>query len=337
MILTQKMDIFTVQLIIFPKTPSFSFACSRVMPPHYPAQYGHPATRFSHLCDDVTKYNYYLCSCLYYRNRYMNIFKRYYSRFTRWQLKRPAYQIDESQEVTCLNCGNTYKGNFCPHCGQNRNVKRFTWHGVFTGAMDVWGLGGVSLLRNIKHLLLRPGFMIADYLHGHRQPYFPPFKTLFLLVALLLVVRSMLNMETNFVDDSTMSHIQDPQIALMIGFLNTHRVVLMLVLALLMAVFLKLFFSNTKRMGRINMCECVYTQIWVVNQMVLLQTILSLFYILLGHVYTSFVYVYLVAWIINYKQIFGLGWWSTAWRTLLLALLTFISTVILIILLGILI
>ena len=54
--------------------------------------------------------------------------------------------------------------------------------------LDVWAIGNRSMLRSLRDLMLRPGYMIRDYLSGMRSAYFPPFKMFFLLAAFSLIV-----------------------------------------------------------------------------------------------------------------------------------------------------
>ena len=55
---------------------------------------------------------------------------------------------------------------------------------------------------SIRDLLLRPGYMIRDYLQGMQMAYFPPFKMLFLLTALSLLVESGMNIRyRNFLEE----------------------------------------------------------------------------------------------------------------------------------------
>ena len=51
------------------------------------------------------------------------------------------------------------------------------------------------MFRSIRDLILRPGYMIRDYLRGMQMAYFPPFKMFFLLLALSLLVDSGLNIQ----------------------------------------------------------------------------------------------------------------------------------------------
>lgn len=87
---------------------------------------------------------------------------------------------------TCYNCGHVYTGRVCPQCGQAGTWKRYTWWQAFRNFLDIWGLGNRPMFRTLKELFWRPGYMIRDYLDGHRQFYFPPFKLLAVSVALLI-------------------------------------------------------------------------------------------------------------------------------------------------------
>ena len=51
------------------------------------------------------------------------------------------------------------------------------------------------MFRSIRDLILRPGYMIRDYLQGMQMAYFPPFKMFFLLLALSLLVDTGLNIK----------------------------------------------------------------------------------------------------------------------------------------------
>ena len=104
--------------------------------------------------------------------------KQTFNRIVAWQ-KSPVIPPENTREETvCMNCGETFAANFCPRCGQNRKTERLSIKKAFRLFLDTWGLSMHGLLYTIWHLFARPGYMIKDYLDGHRQPYFPPFKTL---------------------------------------------------------------------------------------------------------------------------------------------------------------
>jgi hypothetical protein len=69
-------------------------------------------------------------------------------------------------------------------------VGRFSFKKALTLFFDTWGIGNRSMTRSIRDLLLRPGYMIRDYIRGMQSAYFPPFKMFFLLTALSLLVEN---------------------------------------------------------------------------------------------------------------------------------------------------
>ena len=124
----------------------------------------------------------------------MNL-KEKYREFKEWQLR--PYQVAPliPQEHTCATCGTTFQGNYCPRCGQSARIGRYSLKSAFLLFLDVWGLGNRSMFRSVRDLLLRPGYMIRDYLSGMQMAYFPPFKMYFLLIALSMIVDSGFNIK----------------------------------------------------------------------------------------------------------------------------------------------
>ena len=105
-----------------------------------------------------------------------------------WQ-QRPHEVAPLSEEMrTCSSCGTAFQGNYCPRCGQSAQIGRFSFKKAALLFLDVWGMGNRSMFRSLRDLMLRPGYMIRDYLRGMQSAYFPPFKMFFLLAALSLLV-----------------------------------------------------------------------------------------------------------------------------------------------------
>ncbi len=113
-----------------------------------------------------------------------------------WQL-RPAKITPLSEAVnTCASCGTEFQGNYCPRCGQSASVRRFSLRKTILLFLDEWGLGNRNLLfRCLRDLMLRPGYMIRDYLSGMQSAYFSPFKLFFLLTAISLIVEQGLKLD----------------------------------------------------------------------------------------------------------------------------------------------
>ena len=108
--------------------------------------------------------------------------------FRMWQ-RRP-YEVAplKDERHVCSSCKTEFTGNYCPRCGQAAEMGRFSFKKALMLFLDVWAIGNRSMLRSLRDLMLRPGYMIRDYLSGMRSAYFPPFKMFFLLAAFSLIV-----------------------------------------------------------------------------------------------------------------------------------------------------
>ena len=125
----------------------------------------------------------------------MKKLKEKYKRFRAWQ-QQPHQVMPLSEEAhDCSTCGTHFTGNYCPRCGQSAKVGRYSFKKAMLLFLDVWGLGNRGMFRSLRDLILRPGYMIRDYLQGMQMAYFPPFKMFFLLVTLSILVDSGLNLK----------------------------------------------------------------------------------------------------------------------------------------------
>ena len=121
--------------------------------------------------------------------------KEKYQRFLEWQQQPHQVKPLSEEEHDCNTCHTHYKGNYCPRCGQASSISRYSFKKAFLLFLDVWGLGNRGMYHSIRDLFLRPGYMVRDYLSGMQSAYFPPFKMLFLLTALLLLVNTGFNIQ----------------------------------------------------------------------------------------------------------------------------------------------
>lgn len=100
---------------------------------------------------------------------------------------KPA-DFTASEDHTCLNCGSIFKGNFCPNCGQDAKTKRLS---IMQGIDDLLGIFtnfDRGFLHTCAELFYRPGYMIADYLDGHRKEYVKPIQLIFLLSTIMILL-----------------------------------------------------------------------------------------------------------------------------------------------------
>ncbi|MBR2206177.1 MAG: DUF3667 domain-containing protein [Prevotella sp.] len=118
-----------------------------------------------------------------------------YKRFKEWEQQPHQVAPLSEDHHECATCGTHYEGNYCPRCGQSAKIGRYSFKNAILLYLDVWGLGNRGMFRSIRDLILRPGYMIRDYLRGMQMAYFPPFKMFFLLLALSLLVDSGMNIQ----------------------------------------------------------------------------------------------------------------------------------------------
>ncbi len=96
----------------------------------------------------------------------------------------PEMNYDKVEEHVCLNCGTKFHGNFCPQCKQKATTARLTLKDTFRNFTDRFTHVDKGLLHTIIDLLIRPGYMVRDYLNGHRAEYIDPLMLLIIILAI---------------------------------------------------------------------------------------------------------------------------------------------------------
>lgn len=85
-------------------------------------------------------------------------------------------QVDTATVPACENCGTPLAGQYCHACGQRalEGGELTVRHALTTTADDVLHLESKTLRSML--LLVKPGFLTAEYLAGRRAPYTSPLK-----------------------------------------------------------------------------------------------------------------------------------------------------------------
>lgn len=100
-------------------------------------------------------------------------------------------KAEPAVQTECLNCTTSFRGKYCPQCGQAASTQRFSirtlWDGEFLAETFQLNRG---LLRTLIALLYRPGHVTRDYLDGKRKGYFNFLGLFLLLVAADIYLRS---------------------------------------------------------------------------------------------------------------------------------------------------
>lgn len=268
--------------------------------------------------------------------------KSRWNAFRRWQ--RKPHQVAPMSDVYCLcaTCKTEYQGNFCPRCGQSAKVNRFSFKSAFLHFLDVWGMGNRGMFHSLRDLILRPGYMIRDYLDGMRMAYFPPFKMLFIFTTLALVVNYGFNIKGKpydihreesliYVGDTITDDKKEPELGqktmlLISNYQHQHPAIVSLLSVILLSVFLYPFFKRMKSRPDIRYSEFLVAIIYTANMTAIYEIFIMFFY-LPSAIYRFFPSVMVL---LPLKQLSGYSWFATIWRAFVAAILMFIATFIII-------
>ena len=233
--------------------------------------------------------------------------KQKYRRFRQWQQEPFNYGLKSEAKQHCANCHQDYTGNFCPFCSQKAGIGKVTWSSVAKSISLIWGMDSRSLPYSLVQLLLRPGYLIRDYINGERQSSFPPVKML-LLVAIVYELIIHWTGLRRVPSDPERDFEFMREFA--IWFKNNPGWGQMIKCAFLILP-TWLLFRYSPRNSRHSLPEGIYIQVFMTTLVLMIMIVTETF---LGD---WFYLVVLFYYIIAYHQLFGYGWWGSIWRTVL--------------------
>ena len=228
----------------------------------------------------------------------MEQIKEKYERFKEWQIK--PYEVAQltAEKHECATCHTEFHGNYCPRCGQKSTIDRYSFKTAFLTFLDVWELGNRGMFRTIRDLLLRPGYMIRDYLSGMQMAYFPPFKMFFLVITLSVLVDSGLNIKmTNtlnntFTTTTKVDVSKEPDQALndndskkklelkildkidkCVSWLDNNQTIVQFLLLLVLSGPMYLLFRKNKKIPDIRYSELFIAMVYITNMMTIINII----------------------------------------------------------------
>ncbi len=265
--------------------------------------------------------------------------------FRQWQQK--PYEVAPLSEVhhKCATCGTEYQGNYCPRCGQSSKIGRYSFKNAFLLFLDVWGLGNRGMFRTLRDLILRPGYMIRDYLSGMQMAYFPPFKLFFLLTALSLVIEGGINLKgknyfeearvmmNNYLEetkteavtaeekeaDKTVREYSNKFLTLQQRFPNISTLAFLVI----MSGFLYIFFRRSPAIPGLRYSEFLVSQVYITDMFSIYNIVLEFLCVNDNLNYITFLLP-----LIPLKQMSGFPWWKVIVFTILAGMMLFIPFVI---------
>lgn len=244
-------------------------------------------------------------------------------RFREWQQAPRSVEPLSDEQHACLNCDTEFQGNYCPRCGQSAKVreKMSLWKTILL-FIDVWGVGNRGMFHTLRDLLLRPGYMICDYLRGKRFAYFPPFQLLFFLTTLSLLADSGFNIL--HVDYTQSFHIDifEPQssaetiVNRFLGLWNwvtdvqeRYPALFRLGVMTITCGFYFIWFGKSKIIGKLSYHEFFLAMVYMVN-MANIYSIAFRFFCAPEWLVVFPTLLYLIP----LHQMSGYGWWPTLGR-----------------------
>ena len=234
----------------------------------------------------------------------MNL-KETLGRFLTWQNK-PYHNSDEEQEEhRCANCGNVFRGNYCPVCRQDAKDGRITWRWVGKSILDVWGLDSRSLPNTLFQLFIRPGRLIGAYLDGQHQICYKPFNMLFILAIFYVVVQQLLGWNYAATPEDKGGKV----VQMVFEWVSEHPAWNAMLISVAMIIPTWLFFHFAPRHTRHTLPEGIFIQLFM-NILILVIVFLSDFFIFFSLLIPVYYYI-------AYRQLFGYRPWGTIWRILL--------------------
>jgi uncharacterized membrane protein len=94
-------------------------------------------------------------------------------------------------------------GEFCHHCGQKSGPRVLPVRDMAAGLADDLLSLDARIVRTLRGLLFRPGFLTREYLAGRRVGYVPPFRLYLLVSAVNLALTAALQTNSFFFFSAT--------------------------------------------------------------------------------------------------------------------------------------
>jgi len=113
-----------------------------------------------------------------------SVYKRW---FNIWRItgELPFRKHEDLAPIECPSCGETISTPYCPYCGEKygKRKKKTVSNAFFKGSFDSIPFLNDDAKRTFVHILLRPGYMIRDYINGQTSRYLAPMTALIIFYA----------------------------------------------------------------------------------------------------------------------------------------------------------
>ena len=176
-----------------------------------------------------------------------------------------------------------------------------------------------SFFYTLFQLLLRPGYLIRDYISGKRQVSYPPVKMLFFVAVVYLILRQLFNpvVPSSFNPDEDLV-----TWSMFLKVFNDNPAWSLVFISPIMIFPTWLLFRFAPSYDHHTIPEGFFIQVFMSTLMLMIFCISDTLWIWVALLIIPY-------YVIAYKQLFGYGWFGTIWRTALCCVL-FVCTVVVI-------
>lgn len=94
--------------------------------------------------------------------------------------------------MNCINCNTEYQSNFCPNCGQRKDIPRITFLTLTDNFFATVANMDKGFLYNLKHLTIAPHQTIHSFLKGKRRQILNPINYAILTISAYLLLSAFL-------------------------------------------------------------------------------------------------------------------------------------------------
>ena len=289
---------------------------------------------------------------------YANRCKEYWQRFTGW--------VSKTWEPVWAWCVAKWERFSSWYMAQQEVVKkrsevsheRITVKRAVLAFMETWCFGSRNIFYAMWHLIWRPGYMISDYLNGHRKRYLQPFFMFFVLTLILVQIAWALDVQLPKNRDMTLtafriirehndtfSSSQKTAILKTAQWLDTvhdwrdeNRAWDLIIHSVGICLITWLLWRKSPRVGQgewvvdsgtmvegYNFAEIVTAIAYILCQLQMLSIVTMICFRKLpfdhiqGFVLVPELILFAIL-LIDFKQLFQRKWWPTIWRTALIVL-----------------
>ena len=227
------------------------------------------------------------------------------------------HRMPEGEECTCLHCGTIFSGNFCPNCGQDAATQRTSARGAAARLTKTIFKYDGTFPNTMKQLFYRPGYLIRDYLNGHRVCYTNPIQLILFLVTIRLMLAYFLpiSVESLDISNETMTKLSEGglfgRIVANVTSILDNEFYMEMSIALFFVFPAKLCFRRTPFGRNMSLSEHFTAWLYVSSQTVFIDLVFDL---LLFNIFdkviidsiSASVTIPLMFW--DYKQLMSIGW-----------------------------